>query len=571
MTNEPTLIAPIDVSQWESLAPRYAALASADLNDETAEDWLGAWSSLAEEVAEGASTLSIRYSQNTADPEREAAWFGYLRAVAPHVREAEHQLKTRWSQAGWRGGNGQLGTVRRRFASDVELFRDESQTLISTAQTRSARYGQIIGGLEIEFDGEGKTLPQMMPYLSETDRTVREGAWRAMMEAREDVRGELNELFDELLGLRVEIARNAGFDNFRDYQWRVMGRFDYSPEDAFAFHDAILKVVVPALARQRERRAADLGLSTIMPWDTQVDPLGTEPLRPFESGEELTERSAAVFDQVDAQLGGYVRRMRDEGLLDLENRKGKAPGGYCATLAQRRLPFIFMNAVGSEQNVRTMLHEAGHAFHVFEARALPFMWQRRSPMEFAEVASMTMELLTAPYVERESGGFFAGADALRARISHLERIISFLPYMAVVDAFQMWVYANPKHSVAERDAAWLALHERFVVGEDWTGLEDIRSGMWQHKLHIFQVPFYYIEYGIAQLGALQVWRNSLGDPAAALASYRHALSLGGTRTLPELFEAAGAKLAFDAETIGELVSLIETTVEGLREQLGEAT
>ena len=570
MTTEPALTASIDVARWESLEPRFQALEEAELTPRAAEAWLDAWSDLAEHVAEGAALLSIRYSQDTSDPERETAWLGFIRDVAPHIRKAEQRLKTRWSEVDWVGGNGQLGTVRRHFRSDVEIFREANQEPIADAQTKASRYGQVIGGLTVDFEGEERTLPRMDPLLSEVDRGRREAAWRAQMAAREGVRAELDALFDELVDLRVTIARNAGFDNFRDYQWRVMGRFDYGPADAETFQEAIHDVVVPALQRQSARRAEALGLDGLRPWDTQVDPLGGAPLRPFETGDELTERSARVFDHVDAELGGYVRRMRDEGLLDLENRKGKAPGGYCATLSRRRLPFIFMNAVGSEQNVRTMLHEAGHAFHVFETRALPFIWQRRSPMEFAEVASMTMELLTAPYIGRESGGFFAGAEALRARISHLERIISFLPYMATVDAFQHWLYSNPDHDHETRDAAWLRLHERFNVGVDWSGLEDIRSGLWQHKLHIFQVPFYYIEYGIAQLGALQVWRNSLDDPATALARYREALALGGTRPLPELFEAAGARLAFDAETIGELVALIEQTVEGLRAELPAA-
>jgi oligoendopeptidase F len=262
-----------------------------------------------------------------------------------------------------------------------------------------------------------------------------------------------------------------------------------------------------------------------------------------------------------------VATMQAEGLLDLENRKGKAPGGYCSTLPVRGRPFIFMNAVGTEDNVRTMLHESGHAFHVFDRRVLPLVWQRRTPMEFNEVASMAMELLPSEYLTRDQGGFYDERDALRARIQHLERMVVFLPYMATVDAFQHWLYAHPEHTRAERDAAWLALHERYNVAGDWSGHADSRASLWQHKLHIFEAPFYYIEYGIAQLGALQVWRNSLADAPGALAAYRRALALGGTVPLPALYEAAGARLVFDAGGVAELMGLVEASMANLEERL----
>jgi oligoendopeptidase F len=264
-----------------------------------------------------------------------------------------------------------------------------------------------------------------------------------------------------------------------------------------------------------------------------------------------------------------VRTMDREGLLDLDNRKGKAPGGYCATLHRRRLPFIFMNAVGTEDNVRTMLHEAGHAFHVFDRSHLPYVWQRGAPMEFAEVASMSMELLTSPYIDRQHGGFYDARDAVRSRLSHLERMLWFLPYMATVSRFQHELYGANDATRGGRDALWSRLFLQYNVGVDWSGLEDTVESLWHHKLHIFTVPFYYIEYGLAQLGALQVWRNALADPAAALRAYREALSLGGTRTLPQLFEAAGAQLAFDAATVTDLVGLVENRFEGYLQALAD--
>jgi oligoendopeptidase F len=460
-----------------------------------------------------------------------------------------------------------MATTLQQFRTDVELFREENVPLLAEEQATASRYGETIGSLTVDFDGQERTLAQLAPYRAEPNRALREAAWHAGHDAMLSVRSPLDDLFDELLALRRRIAANAGYDNYRDYKWRQLGRFDYTPDDAVRFQAAIRDAVVPALERQHERRAAALGLPALRPWDLDVDVHGDRPLRPFDTGDELSEGSIRIFDNVDRELGGMLRVMRDEGLLDLDNRKGKAPGGYCATLSARHRPFIFMNAVGTEDNVRTMLHEAGHAFHVFDRRPLPLIWQRRSPMEFSEVASMSMELLTSPYLARERGGFYEPEDAVRARIQHLERIIAFLPYMATVDAFQHWLYANPEHSRDERDEAWLGLHEAYNVGVDWSGFEEGRESLWHHKLHIFQVPFYYIEYGIAQLGALQVWRNSLTDPADALRRYRAALALGGTRPLPELFETAGARLAFDTETVAELVELVEGTIRSLETEL----
>jgi oligoendopeptidase F len=308
-----------------------------------------------------------------------------------------------------------------------------------------------------------------------------------------------------------------------------------------------------------------LGYDTLRPWDTQVDPLGRDPLRPFETVAVLAEKAETIFQQVDPELGEYFATMRRESLLDLDNRKGKAPGGYCTGFPVTGRPFIFQNAVGVEGDVRTLLHESGHAFHGFERQKLPYIQQRSSPMEFNEVASMAMELIAAPYLEASKGGYYADADANRARMNHLEGIIAFWPYMAVVVAFQHWIYTH--HDTATDpdncDAKWNELWGRFMKGVDHTGLEQYIPNRWRRQLHIFRVPFYYVEYGLAQLGAVQVWANALQDPAKTLGQYRQALALGGTVTLPELYRTAGAKLAFDAGTLGEAVHLIETTLEKL--------
>jgi oligoendopeptidase F len=389
-------------------------------------------------------------------------------------------------------------------------------------------------------------------------------------------RQPLNALWVDLLALRRQIAANAEYSDYRNYTWQAYARFDYTPQDCERFHDAIEQIVVPAATRISRRRQQMIGLDTLRPWDLTdgawsrpVNPPATPPLKPYRSSDELLHKTAAMMDRLDPQLGKYFHTMIDENLLDIENRKGKAPGGYCAYLSVIKRPFILMNEVGVHDDVQTMLHEAGHAFHAFESSHLPYAQQLNPPMEFNEVASMGMELLGGAYLAASEGGFYSGAEAVRARIERLEQMIFFWPYMAVVDAFQHWAYTHPDQASDPNacDATWGDLYQRFLPALDWSGLEDELVTGWHRKLHIFHVPFYYVEYGLAALGAAQVWRNALSDQAGAVANYRSALALGNTATLPDLFTTAGARFAFDAGTIGEIVSLVETTIDSLERSL----
>jgi oligoendopeptidase F len=380
-------------------------------------------------------------------------------------------------------------------------------------------------------------------------------------------REALNELWTKTVPLRGQIALNAGCADYRDYRWHELLRFDYTPADCQTFHAAIEEVAVPAANRIYARARRRLGVDKLRPWDCDQDrdPLNYPTLQPFENVTDLMEKSEKIFQHVDPQLGEYYTLMRREGLLDLDNRKGKAPGGFCTEFPIAQRPFIFMNSVGVRDDVRTMLHESGHAFHVFETNHLPYIHQLQVTMEFAEVASMSMELLSAPYLSTEFGGFYADQEAARDRVEHLERIILFWPYMAVVDAFQQWAHTHPDGAdPAACDAKWAELQARFMPGVDWGSLEAEMMTGWHRKQHIHRVPFYYVEYGLAQLGAVQVWHKALRDQAASLANYRQALALGGTKSLPELYRAAGAKFAFDAGTLKEAVDLIESTIEQLQ-------
>jgi oligoendopeptidase F len=369
----------------------------------------------------------------------------------------------------------------------------------------------------------------------------------------------LDQLFDRMVRLRVEVAREAGFATFVEYAFRLRERFDYGVKETIEFQEAIERVVVPLSRQLQEERRKSLGVEALRPWDLTVDPLGRPPLRPFQDVERLAEGTESIFWGVDPELGGQFAYLRRQGLLDLGNRKGKAPGGYQTTLEDDRLPFIFMNAVGLDGDVRTLLHEGGHAFHALASRGERLAAYRESPIEFCEVASMTMELLGARNLE----GFYKEEDARRSYRQLLEGIVQILPWIATVDAFQHWIYNHPEHTHAERRQAWTALLDRFGGSVDWSGYEEARAHYWHRQLHIFLYPFYYVEYGIAQLGALQIWRRSLTDRAGAVAVYRRALALGGARPLPELFEAAGARFEFREETLVPLIEAIRAELDQL--------
>jgi oligoendopeptidase F len=380
-------------------------------------------------------------------------------------------------------------------------------------------------------------------------------------------RGALAGLFDRMFELRQRAARNAGFANFRDYIFPAKFRFDYTPADCERFHEAVERTAAPAVARIMEHRRHRLGLDALRPWDLAVDPYRAAPLRPFETVDQFVDAARRVFDRVDPVLGDQFQTMIDERLLDLDSRKGKAPGGYCETLHFRGRPFIFMNAVGLVDDVMTLLHEAGHAFHAFASHRQPLIWQRHPGSEAAELASMSMELLASPHLAKPTG-YFTPEDHRRAWLEHLEDVLLSLVHIASVDAFQTWIYTSPDGADAvARDEAWLRIRSRFERGVDWSGLERERVARWYRQLHIFMYPFYYIEYGIAQIGALQVWRNSLADHAGAVARYREALALGAVRTLPDMYRTAGARLSFDVGLIGELVELVEDQIDKIRVQL----
>ena len=555
---------------WPQIAPIFAELEARPLDAANVDAWLRDWSQLSRLLAEAYARLNVALAANTADKAAEARYFRWIETVVPPAEAADQKLKEKLLRSGLQPAG--LDIALRNLGAEADLFREANLPLIMEESKLTAEYDKIIGAQTVTWDGRTMPVAQLRPVFEESDRPRRERAWRLAQGRQLEDRAPLNTLWTQLLDLRGRIAANAGCADYRAYAWRARQRFDYTPEDCASFHAAIETVGVPAASRVYERHRRRLGLETLRPWDLTdgwfgrpSPPSGQVALRPFHDTDELQATSAGLLRRVDPRLGDNFQTLVDERLLDLPSREGKAPGGFCAFFPATRRPYIFMNSVGSHDDVQTMLHEAGHAFHVFDSSHLPYYPQLNVPAEFAEVASMSMELLAAPYFPVEQGGFYSETDAARARVEHLEEMLLFWPFMAVVDAFQHWAYTHPAAAAdADRcDDQWQSLWRRFIPAVDWSGLEAELATGWHRKLHIFQYPFYYVEYGLAALGATQVWRNARDDQQGAVARYRAALKLGGTATLPELYAAAGARFAFDAETLGEAVALIEATISEL--------
>ncbi|GAB4435929.1 MAG: M3 family oligoendopeptidase [Chloroflexi bacterium OHK40] len=547
---------------WEQWRPAFDALRAAPLSADTADAWLADWTRLDELLSETYARLSLATNCDTTDAAAEARFNAFLSGVYPQAMAADQELKDRLLASGLEPAG--FAVPLRNLRAEAELFREANLPLETEERRLGNEYNRLIGAQTISWGGHELTIPQTAPLLQNPDRATREAVWRLAAARQLADREAINQIWRQLLALRLQIAANAGEPDYRAYAWRLRKRFDYTPDDCLRFHEAIEAAAVPAAARVYARRAARLGLDRLRPWDTDAQPPDAAPLRPFADGAELAARTEAVMGRVDETFGAYLATMRREALLDLDNRKGKAPGGFCTSFPVARRPFIFMNAVGLPTDIRVLLHEAGHAFHVFESLHLPYHQQRDVSVEFAEVASMAMELLAAPYLRRADGGFYDEAGYARARVEHLEGILLFWPYMAVVDGFQHWAYTHPADAddPAACDAAWDKLWARFMGAIDWSGLEAERATGWHRKQHIYRYPFYYVEYGLAQLGAVQVWRAALANQQAAVQAYRRALALGGTVTLPELYAAAGARFAFDTATMQAAVELIETTIDG---------
>ena len=570
LKNLPTTPEELLAWNWDQVQPHYLDLESRPLADAYVAEWLTDWTHLAEKVEEMYQRLYVATTVNTADKDAETRMNGFLDNIYPRSLAAEQVLKEKFLSSKLEPQGFEIPL--RNMRAEADLFREANLSLLSEEKKLTMEFDRIYGGQTVTWEGQEVTLTRLAMNFQQPNREKREKAWNLKAGRQLADRESINDLWQKFMHVRARIAGNNGMPSFREYAWVNKLRFDYTPEDCKSFAQAIEQVVVPAATRVYEKRKKVLGLDTLRPWDlvdgwySRPSPSASSPvLKPFTTMDELKQKTAAIFHKVDPVLGGYFDQTLAGGLADLDNRKNKAPGAYCTSFTSIRRPFIFVNAVGVHNDVMTTLHEAGHSFHVFETAGLPYIHQLNVPMEFAEVASMGMELLGSPYLTE----FYSEADMAHARIEHLEGMLLFWPFMAVVDSFQQWVYENPKDGTDPRlcDAQWAELWDRFIPAVDYTGFEEVKATGWHRKLHIHEIPFYYVEYGLAQLGAVQIFGNARRDQAGAVAAYRKALSLGGTVTLPELFATAQAKFAFDVPILEKAVGIMEEAIAEMEEKI----
>lgn len=552
------------VTDWEGLHPFFEELLNRPLNSKgDLEQWLQDLSELEAVIGEDAAWRQIRMTCDTENKELEDAFTYFVMEIQPKIQPYADKINRKLVESPYTAelDQKQYFTYLRSVRKSIDLFREENIPLQAEVAVMAQQFGVINGKMTVEVEGKEYTLQQAAKFLESHNRALREEVYRKIQERRLQDKDGLNDLFNKLVEKRTQIARNAGFENYRDYKFVDLGRFDYTKEDCFQFHEAVKSHIMPLVDFVYDRKRQALGLESLRPWDVEAEPEGIQPLTPFQGGEELVAKSIATLRNVHPFFAECLQKMKEIGRFDLDSRKGKAPGGYNCPLPETGAPFIFMNAAGQMHDVTTMIHESGHAVHSFLAHELPLTSFKEYPMEIAEVASMAMELMS---MDSWDAFFDNEEDLHRAKYHQMERVITIFPWIATIDKFQHWVYENPAHTLEERAENWRRILNEFTsISLDVSGLEDYRRFSWQRQLHLFEVPFYYIEYGIAQLGAIGLWKQYKENKEGAIQNYMAALQLGGTRTLPELYEAAGLKFSFSPDHIAELMLFVEKEMEAI--------
>ena len=552
------------ISDWNSIASFFEDLAGRPLTTAAdLEKWLIDMSELEAVVSEDVSWRHIRMTCNTEDIKLQENFTYFMMEIQPKIQPYADQLNRKLVDSPLTSSldNQKYFTYLRSVKKSIELFREENIPIQSELSVLSQHYGAISGKMTVTVKDQEYTLQQAMKFLENPDRILREDVYRKVQERRLQDKEQLNNLFTDLIKRRDQMARNAGFANFRDYKFVEMGRFDYTKEDCFRFHDSVKQYVLPLVEIINQYKQNKLGLDTLRPWDVDAEPANQQPLNPFKTGDELLEKTVQCFRELRPFFADCLLTMKKMNRFDLESRIGKAPGGYNCPLAETGAPFIFMNAAGQMHDVTTMVHEGGHAVHSFLSHHLELSAFKEYPMEIAEVASMAMELFS---MENWEIYFKNPEDLCRAKIQQLERVITIFPWIATIDKFQHWVYENPNHDLEQRTENWYRIYNEFSSKTiNWSGLDPYQKNIWQKQLHLFEVPFYYIEYGIAQLGAIGLWMQFKKNKELALDHYIRALSLGGTKTLPELYEAAGLKFDFSGAYIKELMDFVGEEIKEL--------
>lgn len=552
-----------EVTTWEAVKPYFDDLQNRSIDSaEELRKWFADRSELEAVLSENMGWRYIKMTCDTTDEKLRESFNEFITQIEPKIAPVSHELNKKALASSYLKELKALegySIMIRELEKDAKIFREENIPLHTEEQQEAQKFGVISGAMTVEIDGKEMTLQQAGNLLESTDRETRENAWRKISQRRLEDKDKLDDLYTKLISIRNRIAQHADFDNYRDYMFSAMGRFDYTPDDCYQFHEAVEKEVVPMLNALSVRRKITLQLDKLRPWDKAVDPAGRPALKPFENGKELTKKTIRCFSKLDPYLGERIAIMQSMGHLDLESRKGKAPGGYNYPLSETGVPFIFMNATSNLRDMVTILHEGGHAVHSFLTRDLELVNFQNTPSEIAELASMSMELISMDYWDL----FFDNEEDLkRARREHLEQIIGTLPWVALIDKFQHWIYENPDHSIEERLAFWNSIYDAFSDNiTDWRGLDAEKSYLWQKQLHLYEVPFYYIEYGFAQLGAIALWKNYKNNPEKGLEGYKNALELGYTHSIPEVYEAANIKFDFSPAYISSLMRFVREELD----------
>lgn len=554
----------IPVQSWEDVSALFEELINRPLNSlAELQTWLKERSALDAFLQEDLGWRYIHHTCDTANAEKHQLLNFFIQEIEPHLAKFADLLNRKMLSNPFLPEITETGfsVYLRNVQKEVELFREDNIPLLTEIQTLSNEYGQLSGAMTVEMDGKTVTFQQAAVELKSSDRSKRREVYIKINERRLQSSDELNTLFDKLLKLRNQVSIKADCSNYRDYMFDALGRFDYTPKHCFDFHESVAQHIVPIISSFEKERKDLLGYDQLMPWDLEVDPLLQSPLEPYKNSDELIEKTIEVFKRIRPDFGEVIRLMKEKGHLDLDSRIGKAPGGYNYPLYQSSLPFIFMNSAGTMRDMVTMMHEGGHAVHSWLSKDLNLTAYKSTPSEIAEVASMAMELISMEHWDV----FFEDESTLRrARKYQLEKILSILPWIATVDAFQHWIYLHPEHSPEERKSEWIKLFRKFsgdVIDRSETASYEPFG--WHRQLHIFEVPFYYIEYGIAQLASIGIWKNYKENPEKTLLQYEAALTAGYTFTLPELYEMAGIRFDFSSDYIQELAAFVKVELDQL--------
>lgn len=565
ISKKPRTYIPQDLAiSWESLEPLFTELQNREINGANdSEQWLKDRSELEAALEEDFAWRYIKMSCDTANEELVKNFQYFATEIEPKISPLSNELNKKFSDSPFMDDldKEKYFVYSRAIKKALELYREENIELFTELQVKQQKYQGITGAMSVKINDQEYTLEQASIFVKDLNREVRENAWKTIQQRRLIDKDDLNILFDELIKLRNQVALNAGFENYRDYMFQALGRFDYTPQDCYDFANAIEKEIVPILKEQAEKRREALALDSLKPWDLEVSVSGKPALKPFNNGTELIDKSIACFNAIDEKLGSKLAIMKANNLFDVESRKGKAPGGYNYPLAETGAPFIFMNSANSLRDLTTMVHEGGHAVHTFLTANLELNDFKHCPSEVAELASMSMELIS---MDNWDVYFDNAEDLNRAKKEQLADVLKTLPWVAVIDQFQHWIYTNPNHTAADREETFKQIYNRFGAGfANWDDLEQQFGNVWQKQLHLFEVPFYYIEYAIAQLGAIAVWKNYKENPVKALEQYLAALALGYTKPMNEIYETAGIKFDFSAEYVKELAQFVKEELEKL--------